>query len=90
MREPGVDSGYSRRLIEASLDPLVTISPAGLITDVNAATETITGRTRSELIGTDFSTTSRPRRTPAKATSRCSGTARSWTTRWNWRTHPAA
>ncbi len=46
---------YTRSLIEASLDPLVTIAPDGKITDVNAATETITGCSRSELIGTDFS-----------------------------------
>jgi diguanylate cyclase (GGDEF)-like protein/PAS domain S-box-containing protein len=46
---------YSRSLIEASLDPLFTISQEGRITDVNAATTTITGRTRGELIGTDFS-----------------------------------
>jgi len=46
---------YSRSLIEASLDPLVTISADGKITDVNTATETITGRSRQELIGTDFS-----------------------------------
>ncbi len=46
---------YSRSLIEASLDPLVTISPEGRITDVNEATEQVTGRTRRELIGTDFS-----------------------------------
>lgn len=46
---------YNRSLIEASLDPLVTIGPDGKITDVNAATEKVTGRTRSELIGTDFS-----------------------------------
>jgi len=45
---------YSRRLLEAALDPLVTISPDGRITDVNAATETITGRSRSDLIGTEF------------------------------------
>ena len=45
---------YSRSLIEASLDPLVTISPEGKITDVNLATETVTGRTRAELIGSDF------------------------------------
>ncbi|MEI8081591.1 MAG: EAL domain-containing protein [Actinomycetes bacterium] len=56
MSKLSVDPDYSRRLIEASLDPLVTISRAGLITDVNTATETITGRARSELIGTDFST----------------------------------
>jgi PAS domain S-box-containing protein len=46
---------YNRSLIEASLDPLVTIDPEGTITDVNAATEQVTGYTRSELIGTDFS-----------------------------------
>ena len=45
---------YNRSLVEASLDPLVTISPDGKITDVNSATETITGSTRDELIGTDF------------------------------------
>ena len=43
-----------RTLIEASLDPLVTISAEGKITDVNAATEKITGIARQELIGTDF------------------------------------
>jgi PAS domain S-box-containing protein len=48
-------SAYTRSLIEASLDPLVTIGPEGKITDVNAATETATGRKRTELIGTDFS-----------------------------------
>ena len=47
---------YTRSLIEASLDPLVTIGRDGTITDVNAATETATGRVRQELIGTDFST----------------------------------
>lgn len=46
---------YTRSLIEASLDPLVTISPDGKITDVNAATEAVTGRSRAELIQTDFS-----------------------------------
>ncbi|HTP05167.1 MAG TPA: PAS domain S-box protein [Nitrospirota bacterium] len=46
---------YNRSLIEASLDPLVTIDPEGRITDVNAATEQVTGYTRFELIGTDFS-----------------------------------
>lgn len=47
---------YNRSLIEASLDPLVTIGPDGKLTDVNVATEMITGRARSELVGTDFST----------------------------------
>ena len=46
---------YNRSLIEASLDPLVTIGPDGKITDVNKATELITGCSRDELIGTDFS-----------------------------------
>ena len=46
---------YNRSLIEAALDPLVTISPEGKITDVNAATVKITGFSRKKLIGTDFS-----------------------------------
>lgn len=46
---------YARSLIEASLDPLVTISPEGKITDVNQATERVTGLSREALIGTDFS-----------------------------------
>ena len=48
-------SQYARSLIEASLDPLVTISPEGKITDVNEATIKVTGRPREQLIGTDFS-----------------------------------
>jgi PAS domain S-box-containing protein len=48
-------SAYNRSLIEASLDPLVTISPDGTISDVNAATVNVTGFSREELIGTDFS-----------------------------------
>jgi PAS domain S-box-containing protein len=46
---------YARSLIEASLDPLVTISPEGKITDVNEATVKVTGVPREKLIGTDFS-----------------------------------
>ncbi len=46
---------YARSLLEASLDPLVTISPAGKITDVNKATEEVTGFSRERLIGSDFS-----------------------------------
>ena len=46
---------YTRSLIEASLDPLVTISPEGKITDVNKATELVTGFSRERLIGSDFS-----------------------------------
>jgi PAS domain S-box-containing protein len=46
---------YARSLIEASLDPLVTISAEGKITDVNDATTRVTGVDRTALIGTDFS-----------------------------------
>ncbi len=45
---------YNRRLIETSLDPLVTIDAVGKITDVNVATEKVTGFSRVQLIGTDF------------------------------------
>jgi PAS domain S-box-containing protein len=45
---------YNRNLIETSLDPQVTIGPDGRITDVNRATEKVTGYSRVELIGTDF------------------------------------
>jgi PAS domain-containing protein len=47
-------SQYSRSLLEASLDPLVTISAEGKISDVNTATEQVTGIGRSALIGSDF------------------------------------
>ncbi|MDY9925730.1 MAG: PAS domain S-box protein [Methanosarcina sp.] len=46
---------YNRSLIETSPDPLVTIGQDGKITDVNNSTETVTGYSRDELIGTDFS-----------------------------------
>ena len=46
---------YTRSLIEASVDPLVTKGPDGRITDVNAATEAVTGHSHDDLIGTDFS-----------------------------------
>ncbi|MGP8215209.1 MAG: ATP-binding protein [Bacteroidia bacterium] len=48
------ESQYARSLIEASRDPLFTISPEGKITDMNNASLNITGKTRKELIGTDF------------------------------------
>ena len=47
-------SQYARSLLEASLDPLVTISVEGKITDVNIATEQVTGASRAALIGSDF------------------------------------
>jgi len=48
-------SEYARSLLEASLDPLVTISADGKITDVNEGSIKVTGVIRTELIGTDFS-----------------------------------
>jgi PAS domain S-box-containing protein len=48
-------SKYTRSLIEASVDPLVTIGIDGKIMDVNSTTEKITGLSRKELVGTDFS-----------------------------------
>ena len=50
-----ISSLYARNLIEASLDPLVTISVEGKITDVNKATEIVTDCSREQLIGSDFS-----------------------------------
>jgi len=47
-------SQYARSLIEASRDPLFTISPQGKITDLNHASSRVTGETREKMIGTDF------------------------------------
>ncbi|MDF1549159.1 MAG: ATP-binding protein [Bacteroidales bacterium] len=49
-----IQSRYARSLIEASRDPLFTISPNGKITDINNASINITEVTRENLIGTDF------------------------------------
>jgi len=48
------ESLFARRLIEASLDPLVTISTKGKITDMNQATINIIGLDREKLTGTNF------------------------------------
>ena len=48
------ESQYARSLIEASFDPLVTISVNGKIMDMNEALANITGMSREELTGTDF------------------------------------
>lgn len=48
------ESQYARSLIEASLDPLVTISTEGKVTDMNQATVDMTGVTRENLTGSDF------------------------------------
>jgi PAS domain S-box-containing protein len=53
--ETRLASAHNRSLLEASLDALVTIGSDGRIDDVNAAIETLTGRSRAALIGTDFS-----------------------------------
>jgi two-component system CheB/CheR fusion protein len=50
-----VSSAYARSLLEASLDPLITISAQGKITDVNEASMQATGVAREQLIGCDFS-----------------------------------
>ena len=50
-----VASLYSRSLLEASLDPLVTISPDGRITDANQAAEQVRGVPRDRLVGSNFS-----------------------------------
>jgi PAS domain S-box-containing protein len=49
------NSQYSRSLIEACTDPILTISPEGKITDVNEASVKVTGEMRENLIGADFS-----------------------------------
>ena len=47
-------ANYARSLIEASLDPLFTISIDGKVTDMNNASVKITGVSREKSIGTDF------------------------------------
>ena len=49
------DYQYTRSLIEAGLDPLITINFEGIITDINQATVEATGVLRKNLIGTEFS-----------------------------------
>ena len=46
---------YARTLLEANLDPLVTISRDGKIMDANLATEQAIGLSREQIIGSDFS-----------------------------------
>ncbi|MBM4782228.1 MAG: PAS domain S-box protein [Archangiaceae bacterium] len=50
------ESAYTRSLVEANLDPLVTLDAAGRITDVNRATEQLLHRTRDELMSAPFHT----------------------------------
>ena len=81
---------YTRSLIEASLDPLVTISVDGKITDVNNATEEVTGRSRDGLIGSDFSDYFTESEAARKGTSGCSPTDLSGTIRWPFHTSQEA
>ncbi|MBI4333495.1 MAG: PAS domain S-box protein [Chloroflexi bacterium] len=45
---------YTRSLIEANIDALMTTDPVGVITDVNRQMEALTGYSRTELIGSPF------------------------------------
>jgi PAS domain S-box-containing protein len=45
---------YTRSLIEANIDAIMTTDPAGIISDVNKQMEALTGCTRDELIGAPF------------------------------------
>jgi len=45
---------YTRSLIEANIDAIMTTNPAGIITDVNKQMEALTDCTRDELIGAPF------------------------------------
>ncbi len=47
-------ANYARSLIEASLDPLFTISPEGKITEMNNASVNIIGVPHENLLGTNF------------------------------------
>src|SRR3989339_881517 len=55
IRHDEADEVMGERIIETSLDPLVTISAEGKITDVNEGSIKVTGVPREKLIGTDFS-----------------------------------
>jgi PAS domain S-box-containing protein len=45
---------YTRSLLEANIDALMTTDPRGIITDVNKQMEALTACTRDELIGAPF------------------------------------
>jgi PAS domain S-box-containing protein len=49
-----VSQTYTRSLIESNIDALMTTDPLGIITDMNQQMESLTGYTRSEIIGTPF------------------------------------
>jgi PAS domain-containing protein len=72
---------YARSLIEARVDPLVTISPEGKITDVNEATVKVTGLLARNSLAQPLPTTSQSRKRPGRATSGFSRKASSPTIR---------
>ncbi|HZX31525.1 MAG TPA: diguanylate cyclase, partial [Rhodocyclaceae bacterium] len=47
-------AGYARRLIEASIDPMIVVSKSGAITDANVAAENLTGQTRRTILAGAF------------------------------------
>jgi PAS domain S-box-containing protein len=49
-----LQSEYSRKLIEASKDPLVTINTEGKIMDMNEAMLKVTDKSREQLLNTEF------------------------------------
>ncbi len=49
-----IAANYARNLIETHLDPLVTLSLEGKITDANAAAEAVFECAKSDLLGSDF------------------------------------
>src|SRR6185312_726187 len=48
------NQAYNRGLIESSVDGLITVDPAGTITDVNDRMCQMTGYGRAELVGSAF------------------------------------
>ncbi|MFU8790095.1 MAG: response regulator [Methylobacter sp.] len=45
---------YTRSLIESNIDALMATDPSGIITDMNQQMQTLTGRSREQLIGSSF------------------------------------
>ncbi|MDP3876190.1 MAG: response regulator [Methylobacter sp.] len=45
---------YTRSLIESNIDALMATDPAGIITDINQQMQTLTGRSREQLIDSSF------------------------------------
>src|SRR5207244_1578591 len=50
----GEERAYNRGLIEASVDGLITVDEAMLITDINDQLCRMLGKTRNQLIGSSF------------------------------------